>query len=146
VDEGLKLSALAAEDMDILSAACVGAITSPGEMSYSSVSRQFTFTASRLMWEKQAGNSSGANRIRSGLFFGDVLSVKSMGFPQSASTTAIELLSMTTTTEEDGGANINLNFAGGVTLSLNVECVNAVLTDVGKSWHTDKLPNYEDGE
>lgn len=142
MDEGLKLYALDADDITIMSAALEGAITSPGEMSYSAAARQFTFTASRLMWEKKADSTPTSKRIRCGILITDVLSVKASAISQTDKTAMLELLSITAQEEADGAAKLSLAFAGGGTLILTVECTNAALTDVGDAWETDKTPMH----
>ena len=146
MSEGLKLNSMEPEDLEILSAACVGAITSPTEISYSSKIRQFSLTFSRFMWEEQKSGASASARIRSGLFFSDILSVKSVDYPVSAPDTAMELLSVSSTPEKSGNILIQLNFAGGSSIALTAECINASLTDAGSSWQTKNTPTYENGE
>lgn len=146
MSESLKLDAMVPEDLKILAAACVGAITSPDEISYSAKSRHFTLTCSRLMWEAQTGDNSGSMRTRSGLFFADILSVKSVGYPNSAPDTAMELLSVSETAEEGGNVIIQLDFAGGSSIALTAECINASLTDAGDPWHTKHTPTHENGD
>lgn len=146
VSNGLKLSALEADDVAVLSAAMEGSITSSGEMSYSSSARHFTLTSSRFMWEDFKGDNSTSNRIRSGFYIGDVLSVKSTVIQQDRPTDAMELLSISMDGGEDGTATVFLNFAGGGTLSLGVECINMSLTDVGDCWQTDHIPTHDTQE
>ncbi|MBL4907358.1 MAG: DUF2948 family protein [Sneathiella sp.] len=143
MSEGLKLSAMEAEDITVLSAAMVGSITSPGEMSYSQTVRHFTLTASRFMWEKYGSSTPSALRVRSGLFFSDILSVKASGISQGTPTSVMELLTISCTSGEDGAAEIRLNFAGGGILCLDAECINVTLTDVGDPWKADGIPSYE---
>lgn len=144
MSKGLKLSAMEAEDIIILSAAMEGAITSPGEMSLSQIGRNFTLTASRFMWEKENATTTSAQRIRSGLYLGDILSVKSSGIAQDNPTTAMELLNISCKSGEDGTAEIQLNFANNGTLLLDVECINAALTDIGDPWKVDVIPTHRD--
>jgi Protein of unknown function (DUF2948) len=145
VGEVLKLKAAEIEDVTILSAAVQGSITSPGEMGFNGRSRIFTLTISRFMWEQYADGSTSGNRVRCGLYIGDVLRAKKMSFPADDDTVGMELLSLTTTTGEDGMAHLQLDFAGGSSIQLEVECVNLTLTDVGDPWQTDKIPHYEEG-
>ncbi|MEH6527963.1 MAG: DUF2948 family protein [Sneathiella sp.] len=144
---GLKLIATDAEELCILSAALEGTITSPGEMSFSRSQRVFTLMGSRFMWEgfsRKPKASNNRSRIRSGFLFMDVLSVKSYGISQDFPKEALELLSVLSFEKENSAAEIRLNFAGGGTVSLDVECVNASLTDTGKAWSTKHKPHHED--
>ena len=143
MSDGLKLSANETDDVTVLSAAMEGSITSSGEMSYSSSARHFTLTSSRFMWESFDGDTASARRIRSGLYIADVLSVKSVNIQQDKPTDVMELLSLSVETGLDGGATIFLNLADNRTLSLSVECINMILTDVGDPWATDHVPSHE---
>lgn len=145
--KALKLIAAEIEDMEILSAALEGMITSPGEMSFLKPARAFTIMGSRFKWEdtvNEPTSGGGWYRIRSGLYIGDVLSVKTSGISQENPTEALELLSLSTQVGEDLETEITLNFAGGGTLRLTAECINATLTDTGDPWATELKPGHDD--
>jgi len=140
---GLKLKAMDAEEVAILSAAMEGAITSPGELSYSSKSRHFTMTASRFMWEGfDRDVSKQGHRIRSGLFITDILTAHRQNMPENPDT-ALELLSISVEAGNDGAADLVLHFAGGTSIALGVECVDITLTDAGDAWETDVIPAHD---
>lgn len=139
--QGLKLKAQEAEDLAVLSAALEGAISSPGELGYSSANRVFTLTASRFMWEQKTASAS--YRIRTGLYCKDVLSVKASGIKQDQKEVALELLSLECTAGDAGSTTLDLKFAGGGTIRLEVECIDLTLTDVGDPWGTDKIPTHD---
>jgi hypothetical protein len=142
VADGLKLKAAEIEDVSVISAAIEGAITSPGELGYSAISRTLTLTASRFMWEQFQKAPENTLRTRCGLLFGDVLSVKAQGISPDRPTEVLELLSLTCIPGEDGSAIVNLIFAGNAALRLSVECIDIALTDVGDPWGTDKIPDH----
>ncbi|MBE7635252.1 DUF2948 family protein [Sneathiella sp. P13V-1] len=137
--DGLKLKAMEADEVNILSAAMEGAITSPGEISYSPKGRHFTMTCSRFMWEDQETSNQ---RIRSGLFISDILAAKRQNVPEKPET-AMELLSIEAVAGDDGLADLTLTFAGNCTIALSVECVDMTLTDVGDAWKTDAVPHHD---
>lgn len=139
--QGLKLKAQAEEDLAVLSAALEGAISSPGELGYSSANRVFTLTASRFMWEQKTKSAS--YRVRTGLYCSDVLSVKASGINQDQKEVALELLSLECTAGDEGSAILDLNFASGGTIRLELECIDLTLTDVGDPWGTDKIPSHD---
>jgi hypothetical protein len=147
--KGLKLIATETEDMNILSAALAGTITSPGEMSFLRPRRAFTLTGSRFMWENiREGDDTFKHwyRTRSGLYFGDILSVKATGISQQTPTEVLELLSMSVEHTESDLTEINLIFANKGSIRLTSECINVTLTDVGDAWHTDHKPQHENDE
>jgi len=144
---GLKLIATDADELGILSAALEGTITSPGEMSFSRSQRSFTLMGSRFMWEevtRKPQTSETQLRIRSGLLFLDVLSVKSYGISQDFPKETLELLNVASVEKENAAAEIRLNFAGGGMVLLDVECANVTLTDTGEAWSTKHKPQHED--
>ncbi len=145
--EGLKLVAATPDDLEILSAALEGTITSPGEMSFLRSRRAFTLMGSRFKWEdiSDAPDHQGAwYRIRSGVYISDVLAVQSSGISQSAPTEVLELLNISVEMKDNIAADICLEFAGGGTIKLDVECINVTLTDVDKAWPTQQKPVHED--
>ncbi|MCF8466486.1 MAG: DUF2948 family protein [Sneathiella sp.] len=144
--KGLKLFAAEIDDMEVLSAACEGMISSPGEMSFLKSPRAFTIMGSRFKWEdapKRPSEGEPWFRIRSGIYFGDILAVKTAGISQKKPTEALELLSISTQVGEDAEAEMRLNFAGGGTIRLMAECINVTLTDTGDAWTTELKPAHE---
>ncbi|TNE34881.1 MAG: DUF2948 family protein [Alphaproteobacteria bacterium] len=146
--QALKLYAAETDDMEILSAALEGLITSPGEIGFLKKRRAFTVVGSRFKWEDASPRAAlkGWTRIRTGVYFGDILKVRSSGISRSNSTEVMELLNITTSPGEDGTAEFLLNFAGGGTICLEAECINVTLTDSGEPWPTDKRPEHPDSE
>lgn len=142
----LKLVATEIEDMQILSAALEGLITSAGEMSYLRPARAFTVMGSRFRWEEPAAqdeDSKSWHRIRSGVYIGDVIAVKASGISQQRPREVLELLSLSTHVGEDMETEITFNFAGGGTLRIKAECINVTLTDTGDAWKTDHRPTHD---
>jgi len=137
--KSLKLIATEAEELNILSAALEGTITSSGEMSFLRTDRAFTLMGSRYRWEEAETGS----RIRVGIYFGDVITVKAAGISQKNPTEILELLNISVQANEDAAADITLNFAGGGTVLLHTECINVSLTDTGDAWATDKRPDHD---
>ncbi len=139
----LKLYAMDADDLQVLSAALEGAITSPGEISYSSTARQLTMTVSRMRWEKSGDGNKVSSRIRCGVLITDITGIRSKSIPRDNPTLGMELLSIQYQKLEDTSAVLSLIFADDRTLELTVECVNAALTDSGEAWTTDKIPTHD---
>ncbi len=136
----MKLLAVEAAEIEIISAAVESMISSRGEMKYNRQSRSFEITGSRFMWEKSATHGY---RTRSGLHFMDVQSVRAQSLNTDRPTDVQELLSIGIEEGEDGQAAITLKFAANRSIELAVECVNASLTDLGQHWHTDRIPKHD---
>ena len=45
--------------------------------------------------------------------------------------------------EDAPAGEIELNFAGGATIRLKVECIEAALNDLGAVWETRTLPEHD---
>jgi hypothetical protein len=143
VTDLLKLYAMDADDLQVMSAALEGAITSPGEISYLSTARQLTMTVSRMRWEKPADDEGAHSRIRCGVLITDITGIRAKSIPRDTPTLGMELLSIQCQKTDDTSAVLTLIFAEDRTLELTVECVNAALTDSGEAWVTDKIPTHD---
>lgn len=139
----LKLLALDLDDVEVISAALEGAITSPGEMSFDRTSRHFMLTSSRVRWEDKSTNSNEVERTRCGLLITDVTNIRAKNIPQQERTMTMELLSIACQVGDDLATTLHLNFAGDKTIEIAAECVNLALTDAGESWKTHHIPTHD---
>ena len=97
----------------------------------------------RFKWED--ADARGRNlRVRSGLHFDDVLSVKAHKLKRGSPLAVVSLLDIrfTPAVQEDGPASVELLFAGGGMLRLEVECLNANLSDVSGPWAARARPTH----
>ena len=133
--EPLRLLAEDADDLHIISAALQDAILRPVDIVWESQARRVTLALSRFCWE------CGGTRVMSAMQFGDVISVKSRRLPRSPES-ALELLAMDFEPGEAPGGRIILMFAGGGDLRIDVECLDAVLTDLSERWPARVAPTH----
>ena len=75
--------------------------------------------------------------------FGDVVAVKSRRLPRLPES-ALELLAMDFEPGEAPGGRVILMFAGGGDLRIDVECLDAVLTDLSERWPAKLAPTHLD--
>ena len=134
----LKLAALDAEDLAVVSAQMQDAVLKLGDMSWSPKSRQFALIANRYAWD-EAGTRQ---RRRTGLHFGRVEAVKSSNIRRDDSEAVASLLAITFTASEEPSGTIELAFSGGGTIRLQVECIEARLSDLGPAWETPHMPRH----
>jgi len=139
--EPLRLLAEDEDDLAVISAALQDAVAKVGDIEWDAKGRRFTLALNRYLWETPAGLLG--NRIRAGLQFGSVLSVKSRNLRREASDAVVELLAVSFEPGEAPGGSIRLAFAGGGDLELTVECVDAALADVSAPWPTPSTPAHE---
>lgn len=133
--EPLRLLAEDADDLHIISAALQDAIMRPVDIVWEPSWRRVTLQLSRFCWE------CGGTRVMSAMQFGDVIAVKSRRLPRGPEH-ALELLAMDFEPGEAPGGRITLMFAGGGDLRIEVECLDAVLTDLSERWPARVAPTH----
>ena len=133
--EPLRLLAEDADDLHIISAALQDAILRPVDIVWEPQARRVTLALSRFCWE------CGGTRVMSAMQFGDVLSVKSRRLPRGPEH-ALELLAMDFEPGEAPGGRVIMMFAGGGDLRIDVECLDAVLTDLSERWPAKVAPTH----
>lgn len=139
----LKLMAEDAADLEILAAAAQDALVRMGDISYDKKARRFALLINRFRWE-EAAESGPFERVRSALSFEGVLSVKSRKVRFDAADALASVLSVGfTPAEEPPGGEVRLVLAGGGEIALDVECLDALLMDLGATWQTPRRPDHE---
>ena len=133
--EPLRLLAEDADDLHIISAALQDAIMRPVDIVWEPSWRRVTLQLSRFCWE------CGGTRVMSAMQFGDVIAVKSRRLPRGPEH-ALELLAMDFEPGEAPGGRVTLMFAGGGDLRIDVECLDAVLTDLSERWPAKVAPTH----
>jgi len=140
--EPLRLLAEDEDDLAVISAALQDAVAKVGDIEWDAKGRRFTLALNRYLWETPGGLLG--NRIRAGLQFSSVLSVKSRNLRREAADAVVELLAVSFEPGEAPGGAIRLAFAGGGDLELTVECVDAALADISAPWPTPSTPAHEE--
>lgn len=133
----LRLLAEDADDLQIISAALQDAILRPVDISWEKEARRLTVVLSRFCWE------CGGTRVMAAMQFGDVQAVKSRRLPR-APEAALELLAVDFLPTDAPGGQVMMMFAGGGDLRIDVECLDAVLTDLSERWPARIAPTHLD--
>ena len=81
-------------------------------------------------------------RKRAALHFERVTSVKIAGFDPNAPEGTLELLTIRFTETEAPSGYVDLAFAGGGTVRLEVEVLEARLADLGAAWAAKQKPEH----
>lgn len=136
----LRLLAQDAEDLGVISAAVQDAVGRLGDIRYEAAARQLTLALNRFRWE--AGARS-AERVRTALQIGGVLSVQARRLRNDAPQAVVELLAIGFEPGEAPGGTVTLTFAGGGDLRCTVECIDAALADVSTPWPAQRAPAHE---
>ncbi|QGZ94814.1 DUF2948 family protein [Terricaulis silvestris] len=139
----LKLMAEDAADLEIIGAAVQDALVRVGEINVDKRARRFAMLISRFRWE-EAGATGPFERIRAALSFESVLGIKSRKVRLDSKEALASLLSVSfTPAEEPPGGIVRLVLAGGGEIELEVECLDALLMDLGATWQTPRRPDHE---
>ena len=132
------------DDLKVLSAVLQDAVAKLGDFAFLPGERRFAFVANRFVWECAGKGRAGPfARVRAGAHFDDVKSVKFQNLKTGAKDAVVEFLAARFEPGEDGAGVIVLDFAGGGAVRLEVESVNAFLSDISEPWGARAKPKHE---
>ncbi|HEY1632056.1 MAG TPA: DUF2948 family protein [Rhizomicrobium sp.] len=138
------LAAEDAEDLEVISAKLQDAVAKVSDLVYLPKQRRFAGLFNRFKWEN--ARKDGDLRVRAGLYIDGVLSAKSHNILRGAPDAVLSLLAIRFESKdgaEDPGGVIHMQFAGGGTIRLDVECIAAGLSDVSGEWAALGRPEHE---
>jgi len=135
----LKLAALDAEDLAVMSAHMQDAVLKVGDMALKPGRRQFALLANRYAWDE----ADARQRRRTGLHFDRVLKVQTRNIRRTDRDAVLSLLSIGFEAKDPPSGDIVLSFSGGGTIRLTVECIEAQLADLGPAWAASGTPRHE---
>lgn len=142
------LTAEDAEDLEIISAHLQDAVARIKDLAYLPKKRRFAAVFNRFKWEKpERGREGGNVRVQSGVHFDNVLSVKSKNMKVGAQNAVVSLLAIRHIAETSDGTagSIELYFSGGGVIRLEIECIDAGLSDLSGEWAARGRPAHEAG-
>lgn len=141
----LRLMAGDADDLGVISACLQDAVAKIGDFVFQRDQRRFAFVVNRFVWECASDRRHGPfARVRAGVHFEDVKSAQFQKLRSEAKTAIVELLAVRFEPGADGAGVILLDFAGGGAIRLEVESVNAFLSDISDPWRTANRPSHDD--
>ncbi|WP_333826104.1 DUF2948 family protein [Pinisolibacter sp.] len=141
----LKLLALDAEDLEILSAHLQDAVLKAGDIHWRADEKRLVLALNRFVWESAGEKSRRAfERRRSALRFDRVTRVRAHRIPRDRPDTVLELLALRFTETDAPSGVVEAIFAGGGVLRIEVECLEAGLCDLGAAWATESCPKHEE--
>ncbi len=138
----LKLIALDADDLAVISAHVQDAHVLAGDIIWRQAEKRLVVGMNRLDWEQTLAGETAARRLISALRFDRVLSCKSRNIDLARPETALDLLGIEFHAGEAPSGSAVLMFSQGGALRLDVECLECELTDLG----TDDLGTGDLGE
>jgi hypothetical protein len=139
----LKLLALDSEDLDVISATTQDAVVRVSDMGFAQADHRFALLMNRYAWEIGADNQrSKGQRKRAALHFDRVNGAQVAGIDLNAQQGVLELLDIRFEAKDEPAGCIELRFAGGGTVRLDVECIEARLQDLGAAWAAKAKPEH----
>jgi len=100
-------------------------------------------TVNRFAWEKRPRFFRRRHeRRRAVLQFDRVTAVSSSGIDRNDASGVLSLLAVLYTAGDAPAGTIDLAFSGGASIRLEVECIEARLTDLGGAWETRQKPQH----
>jgi hypothetical protein len=135
----LKLLALDSEDLDVISATTQDAVVRVGDIGFAKADHRFALLMNRFAWEEEGRTKQ---RKRAALHFDRVNDVKVSGIDMNAVEGVLELLTIRFAETDAPAGAVDLDFAGGGTIRLTVECLEARLQDLGAAWAAKATPEH----
>jgi len=139
----LKLKADDENDLKVFAAYLQDSLTISEDIKFLKKNKTFICIFNRFMWEDaEKGVFRDNKRIRSAFKINDVRSVKSKNI-NIKEKKIIEFLTINIEESENKNIDINLLFSGNMTISVNVETIDATLEDFSDSWKTKIKPVHK---
>ncbi|KQT52354.1 hypothetical protein ASG43_20070 [Aureimonas sp. Leaf454] len=148
--DSLRLDGVDENDLAIISSHCQDAIVRAEDIQFRESEGLFVMAMNRFVWEKAQERfrltvfrRPEYERRRAVLHFDRVLGVKRNGVDPRATDQVLSLLTIRFSPGEAPSGWIELVFAGGSAIRLDVECIEARLTDLDAAWSTSVRPDHE---
>ncbi len=139
-DQPLRLVALDAEDLEILSAHLQDFVVRVADLAWLPREKRFAFVGNRV--DRRVDGELRRRRVAG--HFDRVSKVSARGVDRSAPETVLNLLAMTLAADEgEPSGDIILTFSGEASLRLTVECVEAQVVDLGPVWAAKGSPAHD---
>jgi Protein of unknown function (DUF2948) len=142
-DDCLKLAALDEEDLAVLSAHVQDAVLKVADMVYLPKEGRFVVAMNRFIWERAGDKRPAYERRRAALTFDRVRAAKTSRIRRDQGEAVLNLLAIEFDPSDAPAGAIDLVFAGGGAVRLEVECIEARLADLGAAWATAAKPRHD---
>jgi hypothetical protein len=127
----LKLIALDADDLAVISAHVQDARVQTSDIVWRQHEKRLVIGMNRLDWEQTLAGEAEPRRLIAALRFDRVLACKSRNVDLESADKALDLVGIEFHEAEAPGGSALLLFAEGAALRLDVECLECELTDLG---------------
>lgn len=136
-EEPLRLRALDAEDLKVISGLVQDAVFPASEMTFDRSRRRFALLLNRFRWEdadRAQGRGRAFERVQSVLVIEDVMGVRTQGLDLTDRETVLSLLTMEFEAGEDGMGRVLMTLAGDGAIAVEVEALEVLLRDVTRPY------------
>lgn len=137
-DRPLRLTAVTAEDLAVISALLQDAVGRTGEVCWMPRRRRLAAIVNRFRWEDAPAAERERRpyeRVRALVLFDGVLSVRARGVDPADRQAALAILAMKFVPDAEGvGGRIDLTLAGGGEVAIEIECIEIRLQDLTRPW------------
>lgn len=138
---GLKLMALDGEDLSIISTHMQDSVFKLKDASFDARHGQFVLSVNRFVWENGLKKNHPPERCRTAFVLKRVSAVRSSGINRADKEQVHSLLAVRFTQKSEGpDGTVELTLSGNGAIALDVECIEAQLTDLSGAWETNAKP------
>ena len=138
----LKLSALDADDLSVISAAIQDALVAVRDCAHFKDERRFVLLLNRFRWEADPTVDSPYSRTHSALVFNEVRAVRHHNIPLENPDRMLELLAVSLDYKGENDRSVTLRFAADRAIRLEIDRLACHLGDVGEPWATPWKPAH----
>jgi Protein of unknown function (DUF2948) len=146
----LRLLALDAEDLSVISAHLQDAVGLVGDMAYLPREQRFAAILNRFDWANALTQSQSKSaphvRRRSAVRFERVRSARVQGLDLTAKRQHLSLLAIRFDPTDPPAGHVTLLLAGGAAIRLEVECIEVELRDLGAAWAAKSRPDHPESD
>lgn len=142
--DALKLIALDEQDLGIVSAHVQDAVMKVGDLEFAAREKRFIVAMNRFAWEESRGFFRHRDQRRKCvLTFDRVVGVKTSKMDMRNPDDVLSLLAVRFEETEAPAGKVELIFSGDAGVRLEVECIEARLSDVGAAWEASSRPVHK---
>jgi hypothetical protein len=139
---GLRLHAVDAEDLALVSAVLQDMLVRVGDLLFLPEERRFALAGARF--DRVAEREGRLERCRAGLHFETVGGARYRHIDRNRPDMILSLLAVTFEAGPEAPSGVvQLMFAGGGAIQLDVECVEAQMRDIGPRWPVKNRPSHD---
>ncbi len=139
----LRLAALDEEDLNIVSAHVQDAVMKVGDIDFRMSENRLLLPLNRFAWEAKKGWFRQHNERHGAILqFDRVIGLKSSGIDRGDKDGVLSLLAIRFEEGERPSGQVEIVFSGNAAIRLDVECIEARLTDLGGAWQASSRPRH----